>query len=205
MRKLLMLGVALASITVAAPALAQSDNTKAAVGATAGGATGGTIGFLLGGPIGAIIGGWTGAVIGADAAVSDASIRYVGAHPVEPVRIQGSIDVGYVVGDDIVIHPIEGDDKYGYFYANGRVWIVDLGTHKVVQSPGFTIRKDAVAYVKANKVNNVTISGDLQVGARLDPGVELTAVPDSDFSYVYVGDRPALVDTGSRTVVWIEG
>ena len=203
MRKILMIGVALAALGAAAPALSQ-DNVDAAVGATAGGAAGGTIGFLLGGPIGAIVGGWAGAVIGADAAVSADSVKYVGEHPVDPVYLDAELDVGYVVADDITIHPIEGDDQYGYFYANNRVYIVDLETRAIVQSPGFLVPERVVAYVEANPVEPIEIEGDINAGFQLDADLQIASIPDDPtYGYIYIGDRPALVDLDSRTVVWI--
>jgi len=204
MRKLLMLGVALATLGTALPAMAQDSDTDAAVGATAGGATGGTIGFLLGGPIGAIIGGWTGAVIGADAAVSADSIKFAGENPVEPVMLEGEITVGFVVPAEVTIHPIEGDDKFGYFYTNNRVYIVDLATRTVVQSPGFLIPEKVVAYVEANPTPSVTIDGELAAGLQLSGDIEIASIPDDmSYGYIYFDDRPALVDLGSRTVVWV--
>lgn len=203
MRKLLMLGVAIASLGMALPAMAQSD-TDAAAGATIGGATGGTIGFLLGGPIGAIIGGWTGAVIGADAAVSAESVKFAGEHPVDPLFLDADIDVGFVVAEDMTIHPIEGDDKFGYFYANNRVYIVDLATRTVVQSPGFLIPEQVVAYVEANPVPSVTLDADVRAGLLLEGTIEIAAIPDNQsYGYIYFNDRPALVDLDSRTVVWV--
>ncbi|MHB1101711.1 MAG: DUF1236 domain-containing protein [Devosia sp.] len=205
MRKLLMLGVALVSLGTALPAMAQDSNdTKAAVGATAGGATGGTIGFLLGGPIGAIIGGWAGAVIGADAAVSAESVKFAGENPVDPVFLDADIDVGFVVAEDVTIHPIEGDDQFGYFYANNRVYIVDLKTRAVVQSPGFLIPEKVVAYVEANPTTSVTIDGEFAAGVQLSGDIEIASIPDDpSYGYIYVDDRPALVDLDSRMVVWV--
>jgi hypothetical protein len=205
MRKLLMLGVALVALGAASPAIAQdNDDADAAVGATAGGATGGTIGFLLGGPIGAIIGGWTGAVIGADAAVSTESVKFAGENPVDPVVVDADIDVGFVVPEDVTIHAIEGDDEFGYFYANNRVYIVSMADRTVVQSPGFLIPEDVVAFVEANPVESVTFEGDLAAGVELDADIEVAEIPDSSsYGYVYVDDRPALVDLDSRTIVWV--
>ena len=205
MRKLLLLGVALASLGAAAPVLAQSSQTgDAVVGATAGGATGGTIGFLLGGPVGAIVGGWAGAVIGGEAAVSDASIQYAGEHPVDVVYLDSDLEVGAKVSADVTIHPIEGDDQYGYIYANNRVYIVDLASQEVVQSPGYLIPNDTVAFVEANPTASVSIDGDIGPGFTLDADVALNDIPDSrTYQYVYINDRPALVDSGSRTVVWV--
>ncbi|RYE88541.1 MAG: DUF1236 domain-containing protein [Hyphomicrobiales bacterium] len=205
MRKLLLLGVALASLGAAAPVLAQSSQSGNAVaGATVGGATGGTIGFLLGGPVGAIVGGWAGAVIGGEAAVSDASIRFAGENPVDVIYLDSDLTVGAKVGDDVTIHPIEGDDQYGYIYANNRVYIVDLETHAVVQSPGYLIPNEAVSFVEANPTASIKIDGDLAPGFKLDANVALNDIPDNrTYQYVYINDRPALVDASSRTVVWV--
>ncbi|WP_417307988.1 DUF1236 domain-containing protein [Devosia sp.] len=204
MRKFLILGVALASISVAAPALAQSDNTaEATVGVTAGGATGGTIGFLLGGPVGAIIGGWAGAVIGGEAAVSADSVAYAGNNPVDPIYLDADIGIGYTVGNDVVIHPIEGDAQYGYIYADNRVWIVDTTNREIVQSPGYALPQSSVTYAQDNRVDSFAWNGDLTVGVTLDNDVTVQPIPDSGFSYAYINDRPVIIDGYSRTVVWI--
>jgi hypothetical protein len=204
MRKLLMIGVAVASLGAAMPAFAQSNDSKATVGATAGAATGGTIGFFLGGPIGAIVGGFAGAVIGGEAAVSEASVRFAGEHPVDVVYLDGGLDVGAKLGDDVTIYPIEGDEKFGYFYANDRVYIIDLETRAIVQSPGYLVSKDAVAFVEANPTTSVTFNGELVAGAQLDGSIELSVIPDQrTYRYVYVDERPVLVDANTRTIVWV--
>lgn len=126
MRKLLMIAAAAAALSVATPAAA--DDAGLVVGGTAGGVTGGTIGFLLGGPIGAIIGGWTGAAIGASVLSDDVVFDRGGA-----IDVDGEIDVGFIVDDDIELRRIAGEDDYGYFRANGRVYVVDLNTREVVE------------------------------------------------------------------------
>jgi hypothetical protein len=204
MRKLLLIGVALASLGTAMPAFAQSNDSKAVVGATAGGATGGTIGFLLGGPVGAIVGGWAGAVIGGEAAVSDASIKFAGENPVDVVYLDSDLTVGAKIGDDVTIHPIEGDDKFGYIYANNRVYIVDLETRAVVQSPGYLIPNETVAFVEANPTASITVEGDIAPGFELGADVALVDIPENrTYKYVYINDRPVLVDASTHTVVWV--
>lgn len=204
MRKLLLIGVALASLGTAMPAFAQSNDGKAVVGATAGGATGGTIGFLLGGPVGAIVGGWAGAVIGGEAAVSDASIRFAGENPVDLVYLESDLTVGAKIGDDVTIHPIEGDDKFGYIYANNRVYIVDLETRAVVQSPGYLIPNETVAFVEANPTASISLDGEIAPGFELGADVALNDIPDNrTYQYVYINDRPVLVDASTHTVVWV--
>ncbi|SFZ84188.1 Protein of unknown function [Devosia enhydra] len=203
MKKILLAGVAVLALGMAAPAMAQS-NGAAVGGATAGGATGGTIGFLLGGPVGAIIGGFAGAVIGSEAAVSAESVAYAGNNPVDPIYIDGGIEVGAVVTDGVTVYPIQGDPDFGYFYANGRVYIVDLATNEIVQSPGYAVSERAISYVEANPSASVTISGNIGPGYVLENNVEFAPVPDDPaYGYVYIDGRPALVDRASRTIIWV--
>lgn len=197
MRKVLILSTALLALAAANPAYA------AGVGAAAGATTGSTLGFIFGGPIGAIVGGFSGALVGSG--VEDASVTYAGTHPVEPVYIEGGLKVGYHVSDKVKVYPIEGDDAHGYFYANNRVWIVDMASGKVIASPGFTVSEKAVAYVKKHPTTSIKIKGDLKPGLVLDSDVTFTDVPDAQgYAYAYVDDRPVLVDAGSRTVIWVE-
>lgn len=199
MRKLLLASVAVLSLGAAIPSAYAASTLGAAAGAT----TGSTLGFIFGGPVGAIVGGFSGALVGST--VSDASITFAGTHPVEQIYLKDHIKVGYKVSADVKLYPIEGDDTHAYFYANNRAWIVDTTTGKIVASPGFLVEDRAVAYVKAHPTTSITFSGQLAPGAKLKSGVKITAVPDADgYGYVYLNDRPALVDTGSRTVVWVE-
>ena len=197
MRKSLLIGAALLGLSVAMPAYA------AGVGAATGATTGGTLGFVLGGPIGAIIGGFSGALIGNGA--EDATITYAGTHPVEQVYVDDNVNVGYKVTSSIKVYPIEGDDAHGYFYANNRVWIIDRSSGEVVASPGYVVPEKAVAYVKAHPTASIKIKGKLAPGLVVDSDVTLADVPEArGYSYVYIDDHPALVDAGSRTVIWVE-
>ena len=126
MRKLLMIGAAVAALSVATPAMARDAGTV--VGGTAGAWTGGTIGFILGGPIGAVIGGSAGAVIGASVLSDDVRFDDDGY-----VDIDADIRLGFVVGDDVRLRHIEGEADYGYFRANGQIYVVDLDTREVVE------------------------------------------------------------------------
>jgi hypothetical protein len=201
MRKLLLAGVALLSLGVAIPAAQAQERTNLAP--AAGATTGATLGFLFGGPVGAIIGGFSGAVVGS--AVNDTTVTFAGTHPVEQVYIKGDLGVGYHVGSKVKLYDVDGDPDHAYFYANNRVWIVDRASGEIVYSPGFVVSDRAVAYVKAHPSDSITVSGDVAPGFKLSSSVRIHDVPDvSGYGYVYIGDRPALVDTGSRTVVWVE-
>ncbi|MGB3336308.1 MAG: DUF1236 domain-containing protein [Devosia sp.] len=213
MKKILLASVAALSLVAAVPAFAQdkvvgvesNSNAEAGavIGATGGGTTGAVIGGFLGGPIGAIIGGFAGATIGAEAGVATSSIDYVANNPVEPIYIDASTDIGFVVPAEVTIYPIEGDAAYGYIYANDRVWIVDLETRALVQSPGYLVPQTAADYALSNPTTSFEAQGDVVVGYVLPDGTEVSTIPDSRYGYVYLNDRPALVDSSSRTVVWI--
>ncbi|HEY0034857.1 MAG TPA: DUF1236 domain-containing protein [Devosia sp.] len=213
MKKILLASVAAISLAAALPVMAQdtvvgveqsSDADEGAlVGGAGGAAVGASVGAVVGGPIGAIIGGFAGATLGASAGVQASSVEYAMARPVEPIYFTDSVDVGYVVPADVNIYPIEGDADFGYVYANDRVWIVDLESRTFVQSPGYLVPQTSADYVISNPIDPVELEGDVVVGYVVPESVELVRVPDSSYSYVYVGDRPALVDTNTRVIVQI--
>ncbi|MCP8883245.1 DUF1236 domain-containing protein [Devosia sp. XJ19-1] len=209
MKKTLLASVAVISLAFSLPAMAQDGvvdaDAGAAIGLTGGAAGGATIGFLAGGPIGAIIGGFAGAVIGAEAGIATSTIEYAGTHPVEPIYIEGSVSAGATVPAGVTIYPVEGDPAYGYLYANGRVWIVDLATNTLVYSPGYVVSQSAADFAIANPVEPVNAEGDVVVGYVLPDGTTITPVPeDPYYGYVYIDGRPALVESSSRTVVWVQ-
>ncbi|HTN62775.1 MAG TPA: DUF1236 domain-containing protein, partial [Devosia sp.] len=151
-----------------------------------------------------VIGGFTGATLGAVTGVAASTVEYAGNHPVEPIYLDSGVDVGLVVPPDVAVYPVEGDDRYGYIYANDRVWIVDLQTRALVQSPGYLVPQVAADYAIANPVAPVSVTGDVIVGYVIPNDVVLTPIPDSrSYSYLYINDRPVLVDNNSRTVVYV--
>lgn len=210
MKKTLLASVALISLGLSVPAFAQdagvvNSEAGATIGATGGAAGGATLGFLAGGPIGAVIGGFAGAVIGAEAGIETSTIEYAGNHPVEPVMIEGSLDVGAAVPSGVTIYPVENDPAHGYFYANDRVWIVDLSNNTLVYSPGYVVSQSAADFAVANPVDPINAEGDVVVGYVLPQDVTVHEIPDSTtYGYVYIDGRPALVESSSRTVIWVE-
>lgn len=210
MKNLLMTSVAVLLLAAMTPAFAQTNadankGASATVGAAAGGSGGAALGFVLGGPIGAIVGGFAGATLGAEVGVAASTVEYAGTNPVEPIYIDGSLDVGAALPETVTIYPVEGDGKYGYVYLNDRVWIVDLETRALVQSPGYLLSQTNVDFALANPVASVTVDGDLVVGYQVPADVQLAAVPDSrTYGYVYLNDRPVLVDNSTRAIVWVK-
>ena len=69
---------------------------------------------------------------------------------------------------------------------------------------GATIAAADEDYVRGHRVESIKYDGDLKVGYHVGHGLKLYAVPsDEKYSYVYVNDRPVLIDNSSQAVVWI--
>ena len=58
-------------------------------------------------------------------------------------------------------------------------------------------------YVTSNRVGPVYLDRDIVVGADLPETVVLSDIPDYDYRYVYVNDRPVLVEPGTRRIVYV--
>jgi Protein of unknown function (DUF1236) len=131
---------------------------------------------------------------------------YVIAHPADPVVIEGDVSEGYVIPERVIIHPIPESPGYGYIYVDDRPVIVAMENRRVVylsdDSP--VIPEDAITYIERNPVDTVMIDGSVRRGAIIPRDVPLVEIPDQPrYSYVYVDERPALIDTGTRRVLWV--
>ncbi|MDX8479107.1 DUF1236 domain-containing protein [Mesorhizobium sp. VK24D] len=58
-------------------------------------------------------------------------------------------------------------------------------------------------YVATHRVEPVYLEGEVVTGATLPDTVELNAIPDYNYRYVYVNNQPALVDPGTRRIVYV--
>ncbi|GLS30137.1 SH3 domain-containing protein [Mesorhizobium albiziae] len=58
-------------------------------------------------------------------------------------------------------------------------------------------------YVTENRVDPVYLDGEVVVGAGIPDNVEIREIPDYEYRYVYVNGQPALVDPGSRRIVYV--
>ncbi|RWK60524.1 DUF1236 domain-containing protein [Mesorhizobium sp.] len=59
-------------------------------------------------------------------------------------------------------------------------------------------------YIETNRVDPVYLEGEVVTGATLPDTVELREIPDYDYRYVYVNGQPALVDPGTRRIMYVE-
>ena len=62
----------------------------------------------------------------------DELIGYVRDNPVDPVVIDGDVDIGYQVPAGAALQPVAGYDGYSYFYHDGRPYVVKTDERRVV-------------------------------------------------------------------------
>ncbi len=142
--------------------------------------------------------------------VPQAARDYVIANPSDPVVIEREISDGYVLPDVIAVHPIPDNPGFGYIYFNGEPVIVSMQNRQAVYyteetNAGPLVPNEVVTYIETNPVDPVIIEGDIAEGMVIPEDVPLVAVPEQPtYSYVYVEDRPALIDTQTRRVVWVK-
>ncbi|MFD2238763.1 DUF1236 domain-containing protein [Aureimonas populi] len=181
----------------------EPNSATQATGILTGTGTGAVAGALVGGPLGAVVGGFIGTAVGASASVAPEVREYVVANPVEPVVVEGEITEGMVVPESVELVAIPGNDEFAYIYADGnRPVVVNTSNRQVVYSPA-GVRPDVVTYVEANPVDEVTLDGELEVGASVPSSVTLQPLPDqSGYSYFYANGRPYIVADDSRQVIY---
>jgi len=92
------------------------------------------------------------------------------------------------------------DDVYGNDnYTGAIVSDDDAGTIESIGRPPAEVG----TYVTAHRVDPVYLDGEVVTGATLPDTVELREIPDYRYRYVYVNNQPALVDPGTRRIVYV--
>jgi uncharacterized protein YraI len=76
-----------------------------------------------------------------------------------------------------------------------------LATGSIVGSVEVT--PEVTTYVRSNPVQPVYLEGEVVVGASLPSSVEVHAIPDYRYRYVYVNEVPVLVEPDTRRIVHI--
>jgi hypothetical protein len=71
-------------------------------------------------------------------------------------------------------------------------------TSAVVDPP-----ETATTYVREHRVDPVYLDGEVVVGATLPQEVVVHRIPDYQYQYVYVNGVPAMVDPGTRRIVYV--
>jgi hypothetical protein len=215
MRKILYASAAIAFLGISAAHA--DDQDRRTLGAVSGGATGAAAGAVIGGPVGAAVGGVAGLAIGAATAVPHSVRTYVVEHPVESVDVEGRLSTDYAFPESVAIHPIPNHPRYGYVYVQDRPVIVRMNSRKIVyatrgerrdetQTGAIEVRppERVITYVERHQVAPMQVEGDVTTGYVVPESVELAPVPDYPrYEYVYMNDRPVLVDPHTRRVIWV--
>ena len=81
----------------------------------------------------------------------------------------------------------------------GVAGVIAGGTTGTVLDPPARVR----TYVSSNRMRPIYLQDNVVVGSSLPDTVELREIPDYDYRYVYVNNRPMLVEPGSRRIVYV--
>lgn len=210
MRKILMAGAALALI--GATVAHADDRDKEVLGGAAAGTAGAVAGGVVGGPIGAVVGGAVGFAIGAEAAVPEDARVYVVQNPTPPVVLDGELTADTRFNDTVALTPIPEHPDLAYVYIDNRPVIVRTDSRQVVYVPEVQtttrvapdIPETAITYVESNRLEPVVLEGPVEAGMVVPETVQIVDVPESPtYGYIYVDERPVLVDRGTREVIWV--
>lgn len=210
MRKILIAGAALALL--GATAAHADDRDKEVLGGAAGGAAGAAAGAVVGGPVGAVVGGVVGLAIGAEAAVPEDARVYVMENPTPPVVLQGQVTADTRFDNTVTLTPIPDHPDLAYVYVDNRPVIVRVDSRQVVYAPevettasiSADIPETTITYVERHPVEPVILEGPVQAGTVIPQTVQIVEVPENpNYGYIYVDQRPVLVDRSSREVIWV--
>ncbi|CDX52145.1 hypothetical protein LCM4577_23625 [Mesorhizobium sp. LCM 4577] len=83
----------------------------------------------------------------------------------------------------------------------GAAGIVGGGAAGTVITPPEQVR----TYISEHRVKPVYLQGKVVTGATLPATVALQKIPNYRYRYVYVNDRPVLVEPSTRRIVYVEG
>ena len=210
MHKILLAGAALALVGVTAAHA--DDREKEILGGATGGVAGAAAGAVVGGPIGAVVGGVAGFAIGAEAAVPEDARVYVLENPTPPVVLEGQVTADTRFDDTVVLTPIPEHPDLAYVYVDNRPVIVRTDSRQVIYAPEVEttasispdISETTITYVEQHPVEPVILEGPVEAGVVIPQTVEIVEVPESpSYGYIYVEQRPVLVDRTSREVIWV--
>ncbi|TIP29824.1 MAG: DUF1236 domain-containing protein [Mesorhizobium sp.] len=125
---------------------------------------------------------------------------------------QGWIYSDYVTadfgGNEVVLTRRPADADITIVEAPADIDDPDIYTGAIVAGePIEPIRRppaEVRTYIETNRVDPVYLEGEVVTGATLPDTVELREIPDYDYRYVYVNGQPALVDPGTRRIMYVE-
>ncbi|CDM58554.1 MULTISPECIES: DUF1236 domain-containing protein [Rhizobium] len=105
---------------------------------------------------------------------------------------QHQVDLGvpvvtYETTASVAPDPAPGDELLG-----------PVGSVEAISPP-----ETVTTYVQTNPAQTVRLRGDVVVGAALPGDVTFQEIPDYQYRYVRINDRPVLVDPATRRIVYV--
>jgi len=82
--------------------------------------------------------------------------------------------------------------------APGDELLGPVGSVEAISPP-----ETVTTYVQTNPAQTVRLGGDVVVGASVPNDVTFQEIPDYQYRYVRINDRPVLVDPGTRRIVYV--
>ena len=99
---------------------------------------------------------------------------------------------------DIAVVTPPADDVYSQDDYTGAIVSSD-GTIEPIARPPAQVS----TYVTTHRIDPVYLEGEVVAGAVLPDTVHLREIPNYNYRYVYVNNQPALVDPGTRRIVYV--
>ena len=82
--------------------------------------------------------------------------------------------------------------------APGDELLGPVGSVETIEPP-----QTVTTYIESNPGRTVEIGGDVVVGAQVPGTVTFQEIPDYQYRYARINDRPVLVDPGTRRIVYV--
>jgi len=99
---------------------------------------------------------------------------------------------------DIAVVTPPADDVYSQDDYTGAIVSSDDAIEPIARPPA-----EVSTYVTTHRIDPVYLEGEVVAGAVLPDTVQLREIPDYNYRYVYVNNQPALVDPGTRRIVYV--
>ena len=87
--------------------------------------------------------------------------------------------------------------------ATGPVGVLGAAALGAVLGDAATPNEQTITFVRENPVEPVVLGGEVVVGATVPAEVELTPVPEAEYSYLYLNGTPVVVEPEERRIVHI--
>jgi uncharacterized protein YraI len=87
--------------------------------------------------------------------------------------------------------------------AAGPVGVLGAAALGALAGDAATPNDETITYIRENPVEPVVLGGEVVVGATVPAEVELTPVPEAEYSYLYLNGTPVVVEPQERRIVHI--